>query len=105
MTGWHRKEVGDGIDAAGPSQRLHDAFVNLARAGGIQRGAAVFGRYDLRANMITWYFSPEVASLAQLFGATPCEKPEPQAGFSLNVGDADAWGFHFPGYKPRRRDD
>jgi hypothetical protein len=103
MTTWHSKDVADGIEAFEPSQRLHEAFFVLAKAGGVPAGLGVFSRYDLRANVVTWYFSPEAALLAKTFGAVPCEKPTPTEGFGLSVGDARCWEIHFPGYITRRR--
>jgi hypothetical protein len=105
MTTWHSKEVGDGIEAFEPSSRLHEAFFALAKAGGVPPGTGVFSHYDLRANVVTWYFSPEATLLAKGFGASPCDKPIPTEGFGLSVGDARSWEIHFPGYITRRRRD
>jgi hypothetical protein len=103
MTTWHSKNVGDGIEAFEPSSKLHEAFFALAKAGGLSPSIGVFSRYDLRANVVTWYFSPEAALLAQAFSAAPCEKPTPEPGFGLLVGDMRSWEAHFPGYVPSRR--
>lgn len=104
MSTWHSKAIGDGIEAFEPSMRLHEAFFSLARNGGsVPENAAVFSRYDLDSNVITWYFSPEAASLASAFGAAPCEKPLPSEGFGFLSGDTRAWQAHFPGYVASRR--
>lgn len=34
---------------------------------------AVFSRYDLAKNVVTAYFSPNAKTLAEAFGATPCQ--------------------------------
>ena len=102
MTSWHSKDVGDGVEALPQVQRLHQAFIALTKAGGLSPTIGVFSVYDLRANVVTWYFSPEAALLAQAFHATPCEKPNPTGDFALAVGDARAWGYHFPDYRPQR---
>lgn len=103
MSTWHSKDVGDGVQSFVPSQKLHEAFVALAKGGGILPGAGVFSRYDLQANVVTWYFSPQATSLARSFGASPCEKPTPTKGFGLLVGDACGWEIHFPGYLDNKR--
>ena len=103
MTSWHSKEVGDGVAALAPTQKLHEAFFNMAKTGSLAPGFGVFARYDFEANMVTWYFSPESELLALAFGATPCEKPVPQEGLALSVGDQRSWQIHFPGYSPSRR--
>lgn len=99
MDTWHSKAVGDGIAAFQPAMQLHQAFFTMLTAsGGVPANAAVFSYYDLRANVVTWYFSPEVTSLANAFGATPCDKPTPSKGFGSLVGDARGWEAHFPNY-------
>jgi hypothetical protein len=104
MSAWHSKAMGDGVEAFEPSMRLHEAFIALAKAsGGVPAYAAVFSRYDLHANVVTWYFSPEAVTLARAFGAAPCDKPVAAEGFGLLSGDARAWEAHFPGYIAGRR--
>lgn len=103
MASWKSKAVGDGVDALPASQRLHESFFQFAKLGNLPAGIAVFARYDLRENVVTWWFSPEAEMLALAYGATDCEKPEPEEGFSLLVGDARGWDIHFPGYVPSRR--
>ena len=102
MNTWHSKDVGDGIEAYAPSSKLHEAFFIMAKAGGVPTNIGVFSRYDIRANMVTWYFSPEASILVEAFSATPCEKPVPSRGFGLLVGDARSWEAHFPGYLANR---
>ena len=98
MTTWHSKDVGDGREAFGPSSRLEEAFIALAKVGGLSPHIGVFSYYDLQANVVTWYFSPEASLLASAFDAIPCDKPTPTSGFGLLVGDARSWNAHFPGY-------
>jgi hypothetical protein len=97
-TTWYSKDMGDGVESYAPSQRLFDAFTAFAAAGNIPRGIGVFSNYDLRRNVVTWYFSPETEALAKAFGASPCPKPTPVRGFGLLVGSAFSWEVHFPGY-------
>ena len=107
MASWYSKELGDGVEAFVPTTKIQDAFLSLAqtqaRSGHYPYDAAVFSRYDLETNVVTVYFTPSAQLLATEFGATPCEQPEPTAGFALIVGDARAWEAHFPGYLERRR--
>lgn len=98
MKNWHSKAVGDGVEAFEPTQRLFDAFNLLEVAVKLGPGLGIFSRYDLRANIVTWYFSPEAIDLAKSFGATPCEMPAPSEGFGLIVGNIRSWETHFPGY-------
>jgi hypothetical protein len=104
MDTWHCKEVGDGVAAFQPAMNLHQAFLAMAQAsGGVPANIGVFSYYDLHANIVTWYFSPEATALAKTFGAIPCDKPVPSEGFGLLVGDARSWEAHFPGYVSSRR--
>lgn len=105
MGTWYKLDVGDGVAAYEPSLKLHQAFMQfaLSRSGKIPPGAAVFSIYNLGANIVTWFFSPEVGSLANSFGASPSNKPEPQEGFGLLVGDARAWDEYFPDYIRQQR--
>ena len=61
MEHWHSKDIGDGVAAFAPAQKLHDQFVAISMAAGVPSGFGVFSYYDLRANMVTWYFSPEAS--------------------------------------------
>ena len=107
MTGWHSKELGDGVEAYVPTSRIQESFLTLAqsqaRTGQYPTDAAVFSRYDPETNTVTVYFSPSAEPLALAFRATPCEKPEPTDGFALIVGDSRVWEAHFPGYLEKRR--
>ncbi len=99
MNTWNSKAVGDGVAAFQPSTQLHQKFLAMAMvSGGVPENAAVFSCYDLDANVVTWYFSPEANNLAKMFEATPCNKPTPSKGFGLLVGDGRSWEAHFPNY-------
>ena len=102
MPKWYRKDVGDGVEALGPTAKLHDAFLALAKSGGVPTDSAVFSRYDLRKNVVTWWFTPEASQVAKAFGASACEKPSP-TDLVFSVGDAHAWKAHFPDHIPSRR--
>ena len=107
MTGWYKKELGDGVEAFVPTTKIQNAFLTLARSqaqlGQYSFDAAVFSRYDLETNVVTVYFTPSARLLATAYGATACMKPVPTEGFALVVGDSRAWEAHFPGYLEERR--
>ena len=92
MNQWHCIDLGDGIQACDPSNRIQEAFFAAQLAnGGNTEGVAVFSRYNLKTNMVTVYFSPKAAALAKQFAATPCSVPSRGGGICLLVGDASAW--------------
>ena len=105
MDSWYSKDLGDGVAAFGPTRKMQEAFIELAKAGVYSHDLAVFSRYDLRRNVVTVYFTPSAQLLAEAFDATPCEKPVPEKGFSLIVGDARSWEIHFPSYLENQRNE
>ncbi len=96
---WFAKELGDGVDAAAPRAEIQKTFKAAYVSAGKPPGMAVFTRYDLEANVVSVYFTPEAAFLASVFSAHSCDKP-PAEGIGLLVGDDRAWEIYFPG---RRR--
>lgn len=92
------KELGDGVEAFRPTEELQKAFLTLSMTGQSSFDAAVFSQYDSETNVITIYFTPSAELLAKAFVAVPCEKPIPEEGFSLIVGDVRAREAHFPEY-------
>jgi hypothetical protein len=87
MTQWYSKDLGDGVSAFAPSGQIKEAFLPLFATAGQPTNMAVFSRYDLEKNIVTIYFSPGAAALAEMFGAAPCEKPKKEGRLSLLVGD------------------
>ena len=51
---------------------------------------ALFLRHDADTERPLVYFSPALARLGEVFGATPCEPPR-RAGLELIAGDDSAW--------------
>lgn len=88
VQGWTSVDLGDGVDAYGPTGKIQQAFMGLQLLGSAPPDAAVFSFYDLQTNVVTAYFSPAAASLGRQFGAVPCDSPTDREGFSLVVGDA-----------------
>ena len=95
MAQWRSKVLGSGVDARIPSQEIHRAYLSYALRHGENSGAAVFCRMDLRANIVTAYFTPEAAVLAVQFGAEPCAKPERTGRLGLMAGSERDWVKHF----------
>lgn len=96
MSDWYSKALGDGVEAFTPTTQIQEAYMLLATATNLPMDCAVFSFYDLRANVVTAYFSPSAHKLAESFQATPCSKPENREGFGLLVGDMRVWGLLFP---------
>lgn len=95
MTSWHSKELGDGVDAFEPTRLIQEAYATLEMTTRLPVDHAVFSYYDLRANVVTVYFSPGATDLAKRFEAMPCKKPVNKEGFSLINGDARVWDVLF----------
>jgi hypothetical protein len=103
MTTWHRKGVGDGIEAYRNTCRLFDTVMAFGKAE-VPATLGVFSHYDLENNVVCWWFSPEADFLARMFGAEPCQKPAPCEGFCLLVGETGSWKAHFPDYVAKNFD-
>tara|TARA_R110002072_G_scaffold165194_2_gene318363 strand:+ start:2590 stop:2892 length:303 start_codon:yes stop_codon:yes gene_type:complete len=95
MSTWYSKDLGDGVEAYKPTDRIQEAFTPIFVALGQPKDMAVFSRYDLSKNMVTAYFTPSACKLAEVFQASPCKKPELDR-LGLLVGDQRAIGIHFP---------
>lgn len=65
-------------------------FQNRWKRAGCPNDAALFGRFDIRANKRTFYFNPEAALLApdllEIYRAVECKSPN-LASLALLVGD------------------
>jgi len=103
MGTWHSKQFGDGTKASEPSTKVQQLFAALAVQGLMPQGAAVFSRYDRRANVVTLWFTPDACLLAASMGATSCDKPEPVSDLSMLAGDVRCMAMYFPGFTPSRR--
>ena len=97
MSQWYSKEIGDGIQAYGPSHTIQEAWLPLFASSGQPTDMAVFSRYDTENNVVTVYFSPGASALATMFDASLCEKPKKENRLGLLVGDAGCWQLFFPG--------
>jgi hypothetical protein len=95
MTTWRSKALGDGLEAFVPTGKIQDAYTAMELTTQLPNDCAVFTYYDLGANVVTAYFSPSAHRLAEMFGATRCQKPERREGFSLSVGSLRAWDLLF----------
>ena len=101
MNTWYSKQLGDGIQAYGPSDEIKKAFLPMHVLAGQPIEMAVFSRYDLHANIVTVYFSPAAKDLAAIFSATPCERPnrgdEESGKLGLLIGSPYCWDSLYPG--------
>lgn len=70
---WYSLELGDGIEANAPTRQLLEFFPAYFLEAGQPEDMGIFSRYDLERNIVTAYFTPSAARLAEQFGATPCE--------------------------------
>jgi hypothetical protein len=95
MDTWFSVELGDGIQAYEPSNKIQDVFIPIFTAAQYPIDMAVFSRYDLEQNIVTAYFSPSAFEVAKIFKAKPCEKPS-RDGLALLIGDVRVWGIHYP---------
>jgi hypothetical protein len=92
MRTWHKKSVEDQDTAAEMQRRVQDAFVSISVTEDDASRVAVF----FHEEMLTFYFSPEAATIAVLLGALPCEPPA-RDHIALVVGDESwCWESLFP---------
>ena len=100
-SGWSSVDLGDGVAAYAPRNEMQEQFMPAFMAAGGPVEMAMFSRYDLRANVVTVYFSPAAGLFGQRFGAIPCDKPNTK-DLGLSVGDQRGWDVLFPeGRTPR----
>jgi hypothetical protein len=102
MNDWFSLNLGDGVQADEPSELIKDSYQAAFISSGGPIDMAVFNKRNQgeKRNLITAYFTPSSSSLANTFGATPCEKPTSD-DLSLLVGNQAAWDIHFPSRKTR----
>ena len=93
---WYSKELGNGMAAQEPSNKIMEEFLLLFAAKGNPVEMAVFSHYDRHADVVTAYFSPGAKELAERFAASPCKKPTFGDGTGLLVGDQRAIQALFP---------
>lgn len=95
---WFTKDLGDGLTASEPLDRIEDLFrVEYLRAGR-PREMAVFISHQSEGRLhceVFAYFSPASAALAKALGAAPCGRPSPEV-LRLFAGAEDAWQALFP---------
>lgn len=105
MTNWYRLDLGNGLDAHGPTNRIQKSFTAMLLASGeVHPEWAIFSRYDTRQDNIEIYFTPALRDFATNFGAYPCEKPAPnEYAMGLLNGESNAVLFHFPEHRINQR--
>ena len=97
MNTWFCKQLGDGILAHATLAQMRESFLPRFAAAGNPASMAVFTRSDSEGHLhceVTAYFSPDAASVAQIFDARRCATPQ-REGLSLLAGDPRCWAMLF----------
>lgn len=97
MTGWFRKDLGDGILASAPLARILELFAEEYTRAGAPGDMALFMRQASAGGLhceVTVYFPPAAAVVALAFDAVPCARP-PAAGLERLAGAEDVWAVLF----------
>ncbi|MBI1906370.1 MAG: hypothetical protein HYS20_09085 [Rhodocyclales bacterium] len=100
MNVWFTKDLGDGLTASEPLDRIEDLFrIEHIRAGR-PREMAVFISHQSEGRLhckVFAYFSPASAALAKAMDAVPCGRPSPDV-LRLFADAEEAWPALFPKY-------
>jgi hypothetical protein len=86
---WYALDLGDGVAALAPLERLRRDVDEGPRTDGRGRPAVLWTRRDDGGGLhcrVTAFFSPGAAAVARAAGATPCRRP-PRAGLELEAGE------------------
>ena len=75
MNKWHSLDLGDGIAAYEPIEKIQESFWPIYLSEDSPNDMGVYSRYDLHKNVVTVYFTPAAKILAEAFNATECEEP------------------------------
>jgi len=95
---WFSKNLGDGMLAYEPLDRLEKLFITMYASAGSPREMALFIRHESEGRLhceVKAYFSPASAVVAKEVDAEPCAKPSPHA-LSLLAGSEESWSVLFP---------
>ncbi len=93
MPSWQVSNLGDGLMAWEPLQRIESLFHTTFSNAGEPVDMAIFSRHETTAGLhceVRVYFSPAAAELAGQFDARSCARPQ-RPGLNLLAGDALAW--------------
>ena len=96
MDTWYSVDLGDGVAAYKPTSEMQEKFFLFLAAAGAPHDMALFSKYDHKKNIVTAYFTPSAQKIANLYDATPCDKPSYDDELSLLVGDARVWDIFYP---------
>lgn len=96
MQQWKSANFGNKLEAKEPSLKIQLDFVVAFKAAGQPLDMVVFSSYDATQDVVTAYFSPRASDLADLFGGTPCEKPELTDELLLLSGDQRGLKLLYP---------
>lgn len=98
MNTWFSKQLGDGILAFEPKDRIEALFAPLFAAAARPVEMAVFTRHELEGRLqceVVAYFSPAAQAIARRMDAQACEKPL-RAELDLLAGEPGCWAVLFP---------
>ena len=87
---WSVKPLGAAAQARADRRWILEAHAVFLKGVPDAAGMALFLRHDADTDRPLVYFSPALARLGEVFGATPCEAPR-RAGLELIAGDESAW--------------
>lgn len=91
MSTWHKLNLGNGADAEPQTRQIRQTAFGAMAALPNASGFAIYSRYDLEADNVEVYFSPEAHMVAKAFGAEPCARPSnKKLRLGLLFGDANA---------------
>lgn len=83
---WHSLKLGNGEDAFPITSKIKKAHFEQQLIEKIPEDCMVLTDYDVESNCHTAYFSPSASLLAEVFKASPCEKPRYKKGLSPIAG-------------------
>lgn len=98
MSTWFYKNLGDAMLAFLALDHVEAVCRSAYEKADCPNDMAVFLRHESEGRLhceVKVYFSPELASISDELGASPCERPT-KYGLSLLVGAPTAWSVLFP---------
>ncbi len=98
MRVWFSKNLGDGILACEPLDRLEELFLSVYAKADNPEEMAAFIRHESEGRLhceVKVYFSPAAFVVAREVDALPCARPSPD-GLGLLAGSEDSWLTLFP---------
>ncbi len=79
MGSWYYCNLGDAMLAGEALEQIKNQFLSETKHRSIPAGAALYIRHESEGRLhceVKVYFPPEIAGLARVLGAVPCEQPD-----------------------------